>query len=120
MTHFHSLQASPRGSHSSCVNSVLHQAKVYQTIPIFQPLARSLPFFPLKTSGFWKHLIVSYREVPQAVWVELEALLSQNVSFPPRAATPGTLQTLPGWEREVSLFAFQAFQLAGKKKNKQQ
>lgn len=50
------------------------------------------------------------------MWVELEALLSQNVSFPPRAATPGTLQTLPGWEREVSLFAFQAFQLAGKKK----
>lgn len=51
------------------------------------------------------------------MWIGLEALLSQNVSFPPRAATPGTLQTLPGAEREASLFPSKPFNWKAKKKN---
>lgn len=44
-----------------------------------------------------------------------EALLSQNVSLPPRAATPGTLQTLPGTEREASFLLSKPFSWKEKK-----
>lgn len=52
------------------------------------------------------------------MWTGLEAPLSQNVSLPPRAATPGTLQTLPGTERETSLLPSKPFNWKEKKNKK--
>lgn len=105
-----------------------------QTIPIFQPLALSLPSFLLRTSGFWKQFNCELqRGLPGQCWPAggsaLPKCFTPTPPPPPGShirdladpaptdpTDPAAIGSLPGWEREASLLPSKPFNWRGEKK----